>query len=1299
MSRNWFWAFAAVLLLVAAPAFGASQNAALYGTVYDASGNPMPGVTVTLENPALAFSRTTTSGSDGTFNFAEVPPAENYRLTASQGGKKLDVRTGFSVNVGDERVILPPLRDQAVAATAQVVEKTSERAVTNETASTTISGVITGDQLRSLPLYNRNFLVLGLLTPNSHDVEANNPLAGASFSLSGNRPNNNNFLLDGVDNVASNNNQSLPFQVNDSIQEFRVASSAASAEYGRNQGGTVNVVTRRAGTNFHGSVFGYFGSDTFNSDNPLSLYNGGTFDKAAAYAGSTASVAVTPFPTTYNDYVSTAATFTGFCTDSLDAFTGVAGSVACANGFSATGENTFFDPAAILATNNRFKQPFSSQQFGVNMGGAVLKDKLFLFGSYEGTRINNPNQVLERVPSTFDRTFDPFGIGYGLESGLGALDPGHLVAANVMALYPTANVIGVPGVLEFFQGETENYTRVHNGLLRLDYVHSDKSSWTFRYAAQGLNQLHDATLPATGSYPGNGARRNGLNQNLKIAYNHVFSPTLLNDLHFGITRFDVSETPQDAGFDGTSLGLPSSAVSTFLLSGLDPQYSGAFFATNGAYAGWNDFLNGNCTSLCMAPTLDGFFPYARIGAPLTAPSNRRDTTWFIGDGVSWSKGKHAVKFGADFQHFDNRVANGGFSRGYVVSSDIGEFSTDSLYPFFGGGDGYFQPSYDYALRQNTPYDGKFHSYAFSAYVQDTWRFHPRWTLNFGLRYEYFSPPEERNDQIWNFDPLANGLVQQGHNTTIDPFGNPCAATANYDVLPDAFNFVNGWTCNPVGSSHVLESDTNNFSPRFGLAWDVWGNGKTVIRAGYGLFYDHLPISYLSPLMFNRPTPKNLDNPQFILPEAFGLSGLFVGGGNNSLDPAVIVANNAQPFLSAASPFAIYGRDVKNSHAPFSHQYNATIQQQITNHLVGEIGYVGNSGRRLPAMTNDGFANQWFCTSSTPFCDNNSYFPYFILHNQGESHYHSLLFRARIAGWHGLRANATYSWSKSIDNASSGYFPVLPLSLFNGAFSQFNSTLNPSAGCLAGIFPIGFFDCTTAPPTTSVPENSALTTGGVNPVLTTPYNIPQDPLNYLKNDVGRSDFDSKHRFVLDYSWEVPGPKDSLLKGNWMLSGIFVAQSGQPFTIFIGPVLGEINQRVNLLGPVTTDMGNPNAAISTSNLGLPSTACALATGSPFISSGSLFTPPVGTACTGNSGRNQFTGPNFITFNTSVQKGFRLGGENRMLSLRAEFYNLFNRSNFYNPISTLSLDSVTINPDFGRIKSAHDPRQIQFGVRYSW
>src|SRR3954469_17522887 len=279
MSKN-LWLFVALLVLAAIPAFSATQNAVVYGTVYDATGNPLPGVSVSLDNPSLGFARTTTTGSDGSYNFAEVPPAEGYRLTASRGGAKIDIRSGITVTVGEERVILPPLKEQPMAAAAtgakhEVKEtKLESQGVRNETVSTAISGVITGDQLRSLPLYNRNFLALGLLTPNTHDAVAGSNLSGGSFSVAGRAASSNNFLLDGTDNVASSSNQAIPFQVNDAVQEFRVISSTANAEYGRNAGGTINVVTRRGGNGFHGSAFGYFSNDALNGGNPVSVYGG-----------------------------------------------------------------------------------------------------------------------------------------------------------------------------------------------------------------------------------------------------------------------------------------------------------------------------------------------------------------------------------------------------------------------------------------------------------------------------------------------------------------------------------------------------------------------------------------------------------------------------------------------------------------------------------------------------------------------------------------------------------------------------------------------------------------------------------------------------------------------------------------------------------------------------------------------------------------------------------------------------------------------------------------------------------------
>ena len=1312
MSRTMRWlVLACGLLLMAAPVFAATQNAVVYGTVYDTAGNPLAGATVTLDNPALGFTRTATTGSDGSYNFAEVPPAGGYRLTASKGDKKLDIRAGITVNVGDERVILPPLREQAVTASAApVVEKTAEaQGVRNETVSTSISGVITGDQLRSLPsTLNRNFLSLGTLTPNTHDVPGGSELTGASFSVSGTRPATNDFLLDGSDNVASSSNQAVPFQVNDAIQEFRVTSSTASAEYGRNQGGVVNVVTRRGGNTFHGSTFGYFNNDSLNANNPLSVYNGTTFDKAAAYAGSpTPTCADGGFsPLTYNDYVNTAC-FNGFFTDGL--------------GAGGTPANTLFDPAAVLAATNKFKQPFSSKQFGVNLGGALVKDKWFAFGSYEATLIDNPNQIFERVPSTFDRTFDPLGSGYTFSSGLGALDPDYRIAADTMALFPAANVIGVPDALEFYRGQAPNHTTVHNVLVRSDYVHSDKTTLTARYAVQWLNQLHDDTLPKQANYPGNGAFRDAFNQNLTFSYGRAFSPTLINEVRAGFNRFNVKETAQDASFSATTIGaagfnLPNAALPTILLNGLDTQYSGAVGGVNnGAFAGWAD-------PAPMAPTLDYFFPMARLGAPLSAPSQRRDTTWFVADSVSWSHGKHAVRFGAEFRHLENQVFSGVFSRGLIYSSNIGEFTTDSESCNICG-DAFFRPSFDFAQAQSSPYVGNFRSYAVEGFLQDTWRFHPRWTLNAGIRYEYFSVPKESNDQIWNFDPAAHGLVQQGNTATVDPYGNACTPTPpTYQSFtlanqPAIAGVPGGWTCNPTGSGRIAQRDVNNFAPRLGLAWDVFGNGETVLRFGFGVFYDQLPISDVSQLLYNRPTSDTV-NPNalqgrlaFDTAALCAFAGPSCGVGSSIVNPTVQAAttldgvNPNSFYSSAAQPFAMYARDTANSSTPYTRQISASLQEQITNKLALEVGYIGTAGRKLPVVYNSNYRDEFSLLDPTVLgiaanatAGANVFFPVFTMTNQGQSSYHSLLLRARVAEFHGLRLNLNYNWSKSIDNASSGFFPTVPSTLNNfGLAYQRGGTENFAILCLLGTAPGACVGNPLVFPSIDF-STGAVTTTGANQVLTSRYLIAQDPFNFLVDDRGRSDFDAKHRFVLDYTWEIPGVKSSALRGNWAVSGVFVAQSGQPFTVFSGPILGEVTERANILGPVTQNNKNPSAAISSTNLGFPLADC-IATVAPSAFIISPLQPTLGTACTGNSRRNQFTGPNFVNVNLAVQKGFQVFGEGRMLILRAEFYNLSNRANYYNPISTLSMDGVNPNPDFGKIKSAHDPRQVQLAVRFAW
>jgi len=1279
MSKN-LSLFVALLVFAASSAFAATQNAVVYGTVYDATGNPLPGVSVSLDNPALGFARSTTTGSDGSYNFAEVPPAEGYRLTAARGGNKIDIRSGITVNVGDERVILPPLKEQPIVAAAtgakhEVKEtKLESQGVRNETVSTSISGVITGDQLRTLPLYNRNFLVLGTLTPNVHDSEQGSDLGSASFSVNGQRPTSNNFLLDGSDNVASSSNQSIPFQVNDSIQEFRVTSATANAEYGRNAGGTVNVVTRRGGNKFHGSAYGYFGNDAFNGDNPLSVYKGTSFDKAATYAGSPTIDATTTtlFPTTYNEYVNSARN-QGFCTDSIDP-TGVTGNACAANGL--VGQNNFFDPNAILAAHDKRSMPFDSKQFGVSGGGAIKKDKWFVFGSYEGTLIDNPNPIFERVPSSFDKSYAPLNVNPAFAQN----DPNYLIASNVLGLYPSSNVVGVPGALEFFQGQAPNYTNVHNFLVRSDLVTSNKSSWNVRYTAQTLDQLHDDNLPKQSQYPGDGAFRNAFNQNASASYTRNFTSSLINEIRAGVTRFNVEEKAQDHNFDATTLGLNTTAIPTSLLTGIDAEYSGASLGTPGAFSSY-----GSCCAAPISPTLDYLFPYARIGAPFGAPSRRVDTDLSIADNLSWTHGRHGLKFGFEYRGLENDFRNGVSSRGFVYSSNIGEFTKDAHTTNFAA------PSFDLSVRQPYPYSADLNSHAISFYAQDTWRFHPRWTLNIGVRYEYFSVPDESHDALWNFDPNAHGLVQLGHNSVVDPFGYACNSTVNYDSWTPGFTFTAPYSCPSVTPDNRLgKSDKNNFAPRVGIAWDAFGTGKTVIRVGAGEFYDQRPANQYAQLMFNRPSPLVQSDPQTILGQFQGITGF----GNSTIDPTNAAYNAANQ--AASQPSTIYAMDTKHSDTPYTWQYSGTLQQSLTDKMSVELGYVGSRGSMLPIITNANFGSQY--TLNDFFGDNLTKFAVLKMQDRAQSQYDSLMFRLRMADVHGLRVNATYNYSHSHDNSSNGVFPTIPLTLTNVAIgAQFQANDNPVPFCVLFGFTCGTFPLT-SPQIDFSP--GAVTTTGEGQVITSRYLLPQDPINYLKDEYGQSDFDSPHRFVLDYTWDMPFSKKSKLLGNWTLSGIFTAQSGQPFTIFAGPIINEVNQRVNVSGNVHIDDNNPNGMIGLGGISLAENdpSCT-GTGGFFFAFSPLRPHADGSPCIGNSKRNQFRGPAYANMNFAIQKGFQVLGEGRMLTFRSEFYNLFDRANYYNPISQVSTDGFNLNPDFGKVKSAHPGRQIQFAVRFNW
>jgi hypothetical protein len=1184
-----------------------------------------------------------------------------------------------------------------------------------DTVSNAVSTVITSDQLRDLPLYNRNFLTLGLLTSNTHDVPAGSELKDTTFSVSGQRPTSNLFLLDGMDNVASSSNQAIPFQVNDAIQEFRVTTAGADTQFGRNMGGTVNIVTQRGTARFHGSIFGFFGADALNANLPVSVYNGSGFDQAAAFAGvlnakpaQNTNPNGSPIyePTSYNQYVNTVNLLnqqygTKYCTSP----SGTYGSASC---------NPLFDPAAILAQHNSYTQPWSSQQFGGQAGGSFLK-RWFWFGDYEGTRIDNPNPIFERVPSSYDRShLDQFSPG----------SPGYQdakFAQSVLSLYPQANVIAVPDVLEFFRGQAPNYTNVNNYLARLDFNQTANTDWTFRWNWQLLSQLHDDTLPASSVYPGNGAQRTAQNQNAVVTFTHRLSGgSASNVLRTGFSQFRVNETPQDVNFDASQLGLPAGPMQTYLLSGLDPQYAGAQPGIPGAFGGWYNSIwapAGKGVPV-IAPSLDGLFAFARVGAPLSAPASRNDAEWEEVDNFSFFRGRHSIRLGGDFRCLYNKFNDAAPTRGFVISSDIGEFTTDSATcngPQCAG-QSFSNPGFDYALKQPASYQSAFHSYVVAGYIQDTWRVKPNLVLNLGLRYEYFSPSKEVNNQLWNYDPVADGLVRQNNTTVVDPYGIDCASAEGHNTLQSVY-LANApqrpWNCQPSGNGQFVRTSKTNFEPRLGFAWST-PRGNTVVRAGFGIFYDQIPVSDIAQLMFNRPTPYSSYNPQAIYGQNYASSfcdSTQCSMGNTTLGG---VPQGLQVYQSASVPFAINALDPQHLGTPNTRQITASVERQFTNWMAAEAGYIGNFMQNLPVKSNTGFNNEWFCTASavghtSQPCDVFSYLPVFTLANVGYGNYNALYFKLTSQSWHGLQTRVSYTFSKALDNGSSAGPELIPAPMMTQLNAlQYYGIANPTQYGLGystaspppSQFGLGSISPNLAPLTSLLTQG--LSTTGVGSVHVTPYTIPQDPYNFLKNDYGRSDYDQTNRFIVEYTWAIPYPHSSALLNGWNLSGIFMAQSGQPFTIFSGPIGGELTQRVSLNGTLTTT-GNPNQYIgNTSNIVLPALACQqIGTSySPYVvqQQVGIHSGQVGTPCLGDSERNQFTGPAYVDYDMAVQKAFKFR-ERYALLFRAESYNLFNRANYYNPISTYSLDGVTQYSQFGEIKSAHSPRQLQFAVRMSW
>jgi len=353
---------------------------------------------------------------------------------------------------------------------------------------------------------------------------------------------------------------------------------------------------------------------------------------------------------------------------------------------------------------------------------------------------------------------------------------------------------------------------------------------------------------------------------------------------------------------------------------------------------------------------------ASIGATLSVPRARVDTNWQALDNFFWKLNRHDLKFGYEFRR---TFVNAFFDAGYR-----GRLDFDSLADFLSG-----TLSGGRSARGDSR-RGTFQN-SHGAFIQDTFRWRPRITFNLGLRYDYYGLIDEERDRLSNFDPVR-GLVQVGSG----------------------------------GLDRLYERDWNNFSPRLGIAWDLQGKGRTVVRAGWGLFYDAFSQDFfVGQLPFNTFNPGPAYNPVGPSAILFSFSTL-------------PVIQSGEPIFTDYLDSDVFAID-RNLRTPYIQNYNLNLQHELFRNGVFQVGYVGSNGTKLFRYRDINQPVNPGVSSARPF-DNGPFAPsggtfFYINHLETSAHsnYNALQTSFTLRARRGWSTMVHYTWSHSIDNASDG----------------------------------------------------------------------------------------------------------------------------------------------------------------------------------------------------------------------------------------------------------------------------------------
>jgi hypothetical protein len=865
-------AFAALVLVAAftlVPARSQSYRGGIRGSVLDAHSLRVAGAKVTARNLGTSETREVTSDTDGTYMLLELSAGE-YEVSAIAPGFQEVRASRVTVNVGAETLVDLTLAKPAEKQESVVVAETTPII---DAAGTTLSQVVDRQLVQELPLNGRDFGKLVALTPGV-TVEGSG-VAGTEkgfgqFNINGNRDRSNNYMLDGTDNNDPFFNNSALNQVGisgapatllplDAIEEFNLQSNFG-AEYGRNSGSAVNIITRSGSNDLHGSLFEY-------------------------------------------------------------------------------NRNSYFDARNYFNTSNIPQSHFNNNNFGGSLGGPVIKGRTFFFLAYEGQRERVNSDFIFRVPTQQDIATARLAAGI--------VSPTPTAADKILALFPVSNI-------RSFASTVHDQNGGDNFIVKIDHKLTTNNMLTGRYAfGQGDQNFPFGSLGGFGS--GSRLAPFALESPTRVQVVSAslltsFSPAKINELRFGYSRFRTSFRSIDDTFD------PQAAL-------------GINFGTGKLGLPEFDF-NGN---------------FENLGATaFSIPRGRVSETFQVLDNFTWTRSRHTFKFGTEYHRYDVQSFNDNLERGLFSVSAPGinpDPVIDTLIGFYQGSFGF--PS---ILTGNT---NRFtFNNGLSFFTQDEFRARPNFTLDLGLRWEYFGPLGEKHNRLSNFDASGN-LVGVGSPT-----------------LPHAYN-----------------RDFKNFGPHVGFAWNLRRN--TVVRAAYGIYYDYVPqnlfIANFTSSAGIVTNPSNPNNPNAVLDPVNALN--FNAGGFTNPSPSNPV------FSGLASPQSIFITD-HNLRTPYVQNWNLNIQRRLGAAFAMQVGYAGSKGTKLVRLYD---ANQSRANTNYGAID--------VLSSGTSSTYHSLQTTARLQSWHRLSGFSTYTWSKSLDGASDG----INFNSANAAFPQDSTNLAAEKG--------------------------------------------------------------------------------------------------------------------------------------------------------------------------------------------------------------------------------------------------------------